>query len=140
MPSTIINGVNLYYECHGEGEPLMLIAGLASDSRSWLPVVEPLSRRFLLSLCLVIPWGGVALDCAIRCPERVSRLILAATSAISCKRNNALLYDWFRYVESGMKPEYWFRNLFYWILSEDFFADEKRVEDAVQNAIADPYA
>ncbi len=39
-----------------------------------------------------------------------------------------------------MKPEYWFRNLFYWILSEDFFADEKRVEDAVQNAIADPYA
>jgi pimeloyl-ACP methyl ester carboxylesterase len=82
----------------------------------------------------------VALDCAIRCPERVSRLILAATSAISCKRNNALLYDWFRYVESGMKPEYWFRNLFYWILSEDFFADEKRVEDAVQNAIADPYA
>lgn len=59
MPSTIINGVNLYYECHGEGEPLMLIAGLASDSRSWLPVVEPLSRRFLLSLCLVIPWGVV---------------------------------------------------------------------------------
>jgi pimeloyl-ACP methyl ester carboxylesterase len=58
VPSTIINGVNLYYECHGEGEPLMLIAGLASDSQGWLTVAEPLSRRFLLSLCLVIPWGG----------------------------------------------------------------------------------
>lgn len=27
MPSAAINGVNLYYEVHGEGEPLILRAG-----------------------------------------------------------------------------------------------------------------
>jgi pimeloyl-ACP methyl ester carboxylesterase len=37
---------NLYYEEHGSGHPLLLIAGLASDSQSWLPVTEKLSRHF----------------------------------------------------------------------------------------------
>lgn len=45
MPGVKINGVDLYYEIHGAGTPLMLVAGLASDSQSWLPVLEPLSRR-----------------------------------------------------------------------------------------------
>jgi pimeloyl-ACP methyl ester carboxylesterase len=37
---------DLYYEEHGSGEPLVLIAGLASDSQSWLSVVEPLANHF----------------------------------------------------------------------------------------------
>lgn len=40
--------VDLYYETHGNGAPLMLIAGIASDSQSWIPVVDALSKRFLL--------------------------------------------------------------------------------------------
>jgi pimeloyl-ACP methyl ester carboxylesterase len=36
----------LYYEEYGSGEPLILIAGLASDSQSWLPIIEPLSKHF----------------------------------------------------------------------------------------------
>jgi pimeloyl-ACP methyl ester carboxylesterase len=39
------NGVELYYESHGDGPPLLLIAGLASDSQSWLPVLRGLSSR-----------------------------------------------------------------------------------------------
>lgn len=50
MSHTIINGVDLYYECHGKGQPLMLIAGLASDSQSWLPIVEELARHYLVIL------------------------------------------------------------------------------------------
>jgi pimeloyl-ACP methyl ester carboxylesterase len=50
MPDTIINGIDLYYECYGEGKPLMLIAGLASDSQSWRPIVEELSKHCLLVL------------------------------------------------------------------------------------------
>jgi pimeloyl-ACP methyl ester carboxylesterase len=44
------NDVNLYYEVHGPTEsassnlPLMLVAGLASDSQSWRPVLESLAR------------------------------------------------------------------------------------------------
>lgn len=50
MPSATINGVELYYEIHGSGPPLMLVAGLASDSQSWQPVVAGLSQRYSLIL------------------------------------------------------------------------------------------
>ena len=46
MPSTKVNSVDLYYEIHGIGPPLMLISGLASDSQSWQPVLERLSRHY----------------------------------------------------------------------------------------------
>lgn len=49
MPNTKINGIDLYYEMHGKGIPLMLIAGLGSDSQSWQPIIEEFSRH-----CLVI--------------------------------------------------------------------------------------
>jgi pimeloyl-ACP methyl ester carboxylesterase len=49
MPNTVLNGVDLYYEIHGKGTPLMLVAGLASDSQSWQPVISDLSQH-----CLVI--------------------------------------------------------------------------------------
>jgi pimeloyl-ACP methyl ester carboxylesterase len=38
-----VNGIDLYYEVHGEGIPLLLIAGLASDSQSWQPIVPALT-------------------------------------------------------------------------------------------------
>lgn len=50
MPNVTVNGVDLYYECHGSGKPLMLIAGLASDSQSWQPIIEELSRHYLVIL------------------------------------------------------------------------------------------
>lgn len=50
MPSATINGVELYYETHGSGPPLMLVAGLASDSQSWQPVVAGLSQKYFLIL------------------------------------------------------------------------------------------
>ncbi len=40
------NGAQMYYEIHGEGEPLLLIAGLASDSQSWLSVLPLLSGKY----------------------------------------------------------------------------------------------
>lgn len=48
MPNTVINGVDLYYEIHGKGMPLMLVAGLASDSQSWKPIIGDLSRHYLV--------------------------------------------------------------------------------------------
>jgi len=46
MPTIKINDVNIYYEIHGKGEPLVLIAGLASDSQSWLPIIDDLSKKY----------------------------------------------------------------------------------------------
>lgn len=35
MPNMQINDVNVYYEVHGEGEPLLLIGGFNQDVLGW---------------------------------------------------------------------------------------------------------
>ncbi|MFI4924482.1 MAG: alpha/beta fold hydrolase [Vicinamibacteria bacterium] len=46
MPGLARPGVTLHYDVRGRGAPLLLIAGLASDSLSWLTVAEPLASRY----------------------------------------------------------------------------------------------
>ncbi len=46
MAKLKIKDLELYYEIHGKGDPLLLIAGLASDSQSWLPIIKNLSNNF----------------------------------------------------------------------------------------------
>ena len=48
MSKEIFNGINLYFEIQGKGTPLMLIAGVASDSQSWQPVIKAFSRHYLV--------------------------------------------------------------------------------------------
>ncbi|NLO91123.1 MAG: alpha,alpha-trehalase TreF [Elusimicrobia bacterium] len=42
------DGCKLYYQTCGSGSPLVLLHGLGADGASWLPVLEPLSKRFTL--------------------------------------------------------------------------------------------
>ncbi len=44
MPTLINNGIELYYETQGSGEPLVLLSGLATDSQSWLGCLPGLSK------------------------------------------------------------------------------------------------
>ena len=46
MPYFDQDDITLYYEIHGSGPPLLLIAGFASDSQSWQPVIHTLAERF----------------------------------------------------------------------------------------------
>jgi len=46
MPTTSVNGVELYYETHGDGPPVLLIHGLGSSTRDWEPQVAALATRF----------------------------------------------------------------------------------------------
>lgn len=46
MPFAKTNKINLYYETHGKGEPLVLIGGLASDHLGWEVVLPELSKHF----------------------------------------------------------------------------------------------
>ncbi len=178
MPRFSCNGADLYYETHGEGPPLMLVAGLASDSQSWLPIIEELSRHFFVitpdnrgsgrttpqeietgireiaddcvalmehlglssaSLAGHSMGGMVALDLAIRFPDRVDNLILAATSYHNSSRNNALFSDWASTMESGTDMKLWFRNLFYWIFTWRFFENETALKEAVDYSVDYPY-
>ena len=173
-----IGDLQLYNEVHGNGDPLLLIAGLASDSQSWQPIIGELSRHYRVIVldnrgvgrtrpndidtsiplmsddCIALikslklrsvsllghSMGGfVAMDCAIRYPDYVDNLILSATSALNSQRNNALLSDWALYLESGMNQKLWFRNVFYWIFSQDFFENEEILNEAIRLAIEYPY-
>ena len=40
------NGQKLYYEIHGEGEPLLLIMGLGGDATGWMLQIPALSKHF----------------------------------------------------------------------------------------------
>ena len=44
MPTTFINGIDLYYEIHGSGSPILLIHGLGLDHAFWEPQVAEFSR------------------------------------------------------------------------------------------------
>lgn len=46
MPTAQVNGINIYYESHGEGYPLVLAHEFAGDYRSWEPQVRFFSRRY----------------------------------------------------------------------------------------------
>lgn len=57
------NDIEIYYEIHGEGKPLVLLEGLASDHTAWLPHVEKLKEQFR---CLVFDNRGMG---QTDCPE-----------------------------------------------------------------------
>ena len=46
MPLHNENGVEIYYEIHGQGEPLVLIHGLGSSARDWELQIPAFSRNF----------------------------------------------------------------------------------------------
>lgn len=46
MPFARVNGVNLYFEEHGSGDPLVLVHGSWGDHHNWDPVVPGLAKSF----------------------------------------------------------------------------------------------
>lgn len=48
MPMIAANGANFYYELHGQGQPVILIAGYTCDFSSWQLMLGDLSRHFQL--------------------------------------------------------------------------------------------
>ncbi len=120
MPTVRVNGLNLHYELHGDGPPLVLVMGLGGDISQYGWLIERLAqgRRVIafdnrgagrsdmpdvpytielmaddtLGLMreigleradfLAISMGGrIAIEIALRHPERVDRLVLVSTAA-----------------------------------------------------------
>ena len=50
MPHAEVNGQSLYYEVHGEGEPILAVQGLGSDIASWIPQIQAWSAENRLVL------------------------------------------------------------------------------------------
>ncbi len=83
--------------------------------------------------------GYVALQLCLENPNRFDRLILAATSAFTNKRNQALLNDFVSYRKNGMDIHEWFRCLFFWIFTRKFFEDEKMLDLSLDYSVEYPY-
>jgi 3-oxoadipate enol-lactonase len=45
VPTIDANGQTLYYEVHGDGEPLLCVMGLAANTLAWLPNVQAFGAR-----------------------------------------------------------------------------------------------
>lgn len=46
MPKVDVNGINLYYEIHGTGDPLVLIGGFTCDTLFWNSLLPELKKHF----------------------------------------------------------------------------------------------
>ncbi len=46
MPLVTVNSIQMYYEIHGDGEPLVLIGGLANDASDYARMTPELSQRY----------------------------------------------------------------------------------------------
>ena len=50
MPIKKINGINIYYETHGEGYPLVMTYGLGGNCKFWAPNIQALAAQYKLIL------------------------------------------------------------------------------------------
>jgi pimeloyl-ACP methyl ester carboxylesterase len=71
--------VSLHWESHGEGEPVLLVAGLALPGTSWWRTVPVLARRFRV---LVYDHSGVARSMARRAPLSTAAMALDACAVL----------------------------------------------------------
>ena len=46
MPKANLNGINIYYESHGQGEPLVLIQGLGGGHASWFLQTRAFKKHY----------------------------------------------------------------------------------------------
>lgn len=48
MPTVHLNGIDIYYEDHGSGYPVVLTHGYASNTRMWQGQIGPISKQYRL--------------------------------------------------------------------------------------------
>ena len=46
MPEVTANGIKLYYEEHGSGEPLLFIMGLGGNRLAWVPLLPRFTNTY----------------------------------------------------------------------------------------------
>jgi pimeloyl-ACP methyl ester carboxylesterase len=46
MPQADLNGIQIQYDVHGEGDPLVCVHGLGCDRRAWALQIEPFSASY----------------------------------------------------------------------------------------------
>ncbi|MBI3092232.1 MAG: alpha/beta fold hydrolase [Candidatus Tectomicrobia bacterium] len=78
MPHAEANGIRMYYELHGEGEPLVLIMGTGCDHTLWALQLRDYTKEHR---CLIFDHRGIGLSDAPETPYTV-RLMAEDTAAL----------------------------------------------------------
>jgi len=83
--------------------------------------------------------GYIAQEFAIHYPERVGKLILAASAPVSSARNNMLFYDFLRRFEKSRDNEALMRSWAYWSFSPKTFERKNYIATFIKKSSAYPY-
>ena|SRR5689334_19794611 len=86
MPQFLSGGVNIYYEEHGKGETLMLMAGFGQDPSAWLEQLEAYARFFHVVLIDIRGGGRSGVPDAPFTPRELAADILGLMDTLSIKR------------------------------------------------------
>ncbi len=179
MPLVQAGDINVYYEMHGHGEPLLLIMSMGRDLSGWDPQMADLSSRYQVitfdnrgsgrtdapdmfytiammaddtvalmealgiqkAHVLGKSMGGyIAEELAIRHPERVSSLMLAATSIGPYVAETPILESWVREKAPTMNRRTFFQLMLPYIFTDRTFEDADNVRMAVEMIATRPQA
>ena len=178
MPVLSLKDAEIHYETIGDGPPLLLVAGLSSDSASWGPVSPALSQHFTLIMpdnrgagrtktsapisietmagdCAALldhlkidrahvlghSMGGIiSMTLATKHPDRIDRLVLAASCATTPSRAVSVIDTILLLREAGAPHEHWLRSFFHWLFKPGFFDNKNAVDAAIALSMAYPYA
>ncbi|OJV09288.1 MAG: hypothetical protein BGO14_02855 [Chlamydiales bacterium 38-26] len=80
MPKFTCNEIEIYYEIHGEGYPLVLIAGLGCDMSIWDPILDLLKRHFKI---IIFDNRGVGRSSSPSQPYTISDMALDTWNLIA---------------------------------------------------------
>ncbi len=94
MPKVRVNDIEMYYEIHGKGTPLVHVGGLAGDAHTWQRQIERLSQYYQV-LCFGNR-GTERTDC--QDVHHSTKLFAQDTAglmeAVGIKRNTSMASQW----------------------------------------------
>lgn len=121
----------------GQTAPLDAPGSIATMADDCMALVRHLGLR-RVSIVGHSMGGMIAQECALRHPDAVDRIVLAATAPYAGTRNNDLFATWAT-LYPVVERRLWFRNLFHWVLSPRFMANAASLSALVELAAIYPY-
>ena len=84
--------------------------------------------------------GVIAMTLAVMAPERVDKLVLAASCATRPAHAISVVDTILALREAGVTDELWLRSFFHWLFKPDLFENKNAVDAAIALSIAYPHA
>lgn len=90
MPYIRAKGKNIYYEIHGEGEPLVLLNGIMMSTKSWAPFIDVFSSQVKLVLVDLVDQGKSDKGAGAYSQEFHAEVMAEILPALGCPRVHLL--------------------------------------------------